>query len=355
MGRLANFYTSLADAEQDVELEEEELDEIDPLEYEQELFGLVSENIDAAEANGLVTADDADALRADLLDEHRARLEELMELDPDTFDEDDDDEDDDEDDDDEDDEEYYSDGTALATFAAATATPFAEALLEVGQAVGYGSVEAYAADLADYLGIDDEEAIGLLTGDLVPDEEVFDALADGFGLDDDTYEALSDLADEAREMVYEEEDADAEDAAYSFYQDRRVSELENQIAEFQTHQAIADRLSALERDIDDCLENAFMPPYAKDLILGNFERESDRVAAFSQVCAANNVDPDIELYAMERIVSTFRRCFEGNPIAQFGSEIMEPITERALNRATSVMAQAKRNVELRRAAVGISI
>lgn len=345
--RVAEFST-IADAVEELQLNDNEASDV---EVENELFELVSDNIDAAEESGLIDEDEADDLRADLVDEHRQRLEIIYGLDGGDNDDDDDDEDD-EDISEDDTEDYYDDsgyasGTSLATFR--SASPFADALLTIGDAAGYEEVEDLVADLADYLGIDDEAAVGLVTGELVPDEDVLDVIADGFGLDDDTYEVMAGLAEEEREGVYDDDDDDdEEEVRYSRYQDARVGQLENQIAEFQAQQVVSDQLAIVEREIDECVDNAWMPPVAKQILLGNFERETDRIAAFSQVCARNGVDPDTELYSLQRVVATFRRCFEGNPIASFGSEILDPLTPREEEELDEVWQQAEANHRLRR-------
>ncbi len=81
--------------------------------------------------------------------------------------------------------------------------------------------------------------------------------------------------------------------------------------------------------------------------MGSFDRESDRVAAFSQVCASNGVDVDSELYALERVIATFQRCFEGSPIAMFGSQIEDAISPQEEMHDEDVWAQAQANHALR--------
>ena len=57
-----------------------------------------------------------------------------------------------------------------------------------------------------------------------------------------------------------------------------------------------------------------MPPIAAETLIGNFSLDSDRMAAFSTVCARNAVDPATELYAMEKALEIFERM----PAIEFG-------------------------------------
>lgn len=249
---------------------------------------------------------------------------------------------------DEDDADYAY-GTDLATFAAAAEVEedsTASIILALAEETGYEDVESLIVDLSNAVGITDRQVVELLSGEAVPDAELAEAIAEAFGLDDEGTESFVNLAEvEADEGEDDEEDEDEEGADYSRHNDR-LAELEAQVAEFQTTGAISNRLIEIERTARLGVEQGWLPPIARDAILGNFEMHEDRVASFSQVCDANQVTPDVELYAIEKQLAVFEQM---GPIwARFGAIAQEPITERESNNQDSLRAQARRNAAARR-------
>ena len=60
-----------------------------------------------------------------------------------------------------------------------------------------------------------------------------------------------------------------------------------------------------------------------DLLLGSFEREEDRVAAFSQTAESNNVDLSTQLYAVLFALKADEEC--GDPRINFSSYVNERV------------------------------
>lgn len=342
-GVMATFNTAVPTLEQHVE-------NLDYMAEETEA------NIEEAYDAGELTDEEAAALLEDLDDDIEDRLDDLEdayeagEIDSEADDEYDDEEDDYDDDDE---EELYSYGTPLATFATA-APPVGQAILAMMEDAGYDSVEDGIEDLWGYLEdatgmeFDEEEIVGLITGESLPDAELAEVIAVGFDPDEETFELFADAVDSSLSALdgedggYEGDDLEEDvDAVYS-----RVNDLETQIAEFQTSSVINEELLDLEREARFGMEEGWLPPAAKEIILGDFELDQDRVAAFSQLCVSNQVDPATELYATRKTLEAFKAI--GPVWAQFGAMVEEPLTDAEIEEAEALQAQAQRNHALRK-------
>jgi hypothetical protein len=236
----------------------------------------------------------------------------------------------------------YADGTTLATFASATATRTGQALLELGAERGYEYVEDLVEDLADYTGLSDEDITGLLTGEYVPDDELAQTLAQGFEVDDETADEFYALVEEDLGSLGGEGEGDANYSAYA----AEVEELRSQVAEFQTTSAVNGALLDLERRARQGVDEGWLPPIAKEAILGNFELAEDRVASFSQLCVVNKTTPEVELYAIEKQLAVFEAM--GPIYGNFNAMVKEPLTEAEFRKGEEVSTQAKRNHEARK-------
>lgn len=320
--RLAQFAsaTALADVEQE---QGQELDYA----YNINLFNQTIANIQQGLDEGELSEEEAEELETNAVADLQERLGEDLG-----------DEDEDED---EDEEADYSDGTDLATFAAAT--DFGTALLELGQAEGYQSVEDLVVDLADHLGVEDEIVLGLITGELTVDdfedpEMVAHSIAEGFtptSQDEGVYNQFMSLAFQESETT-----ESPEAAQYSRYLLQRDQELNSLTAEFQslqTEQALRDEMADLEREARFGVDNGWLPPVAYSLMFGDFESDRERIAAFSQVCESNGVDMATELYAMQKQLELFQRC---GPLVRFGRVVDEPLPEHEQEEVNAVNGQA---------------
>lgn len=300
------------------------------------------DRIDEGYESGALDDETADALDEEALADYQALLSEQLGI------EIDDDEDEDEDEDY--DEGDYADGTDLATFS--SGTQLGATLLELGQAEGYDTVEDLIEDLSAQTGFDPNDLADVFSGQATMDdfedpELAAHTLAKAFSLtaDDETaYEGFMTIA--AGESGYDVEDGDSEEDAvdYSRYRldlerDRRVNHLEAQFSAAQETNAVQSELMELVREADlGCYEERWLPPAAYRAIIGNFEVDSDRFAAFSSVCDENQVDAATELYAMRRQLEAFKRC---GPFATFGATVAEDLDPNEAEAIGVMQASAK--------------
>ena len=305
---------------------------------------LLEATLDRIEEANDITDEEAEELAAQAEEDYLARIDELEALyEAGDIDSEEDDLDP-EDDEYEDGEGDYGDGTSLATFS--SGSPVGDALLVLGEEAGYETVEDLVLDLAELTGLSDDEIAGLITGEFIPDEELSDVILEGFGADDDTYEEFMEITDTLLEEAEGDEGDDEGDdeGNYSRYNarvDREVATLRSKVAEFETVGAISAQLDQLERDARHGVEEGWLPPVARDAIMGNFEASEDRVAEFSNICEINKVSPDVELYAMEKQIETFRAL---GPIwGQFGALVQEPLTPQEEHQQNQARTQAARN------------
>jgi hypothetical protein len=222
----------------------------------------------------------------------------------------------------------YSDDYESAEFS--VGNRFGAALLELGEEAGYDDLEDYCEELGKATGNDPADIFGLITGECVPDNELVLQLNELFQLSEE-YQAdlliagieargedVNDYLDEGDEEDEETEEDEIEEASYS-----RVNQLEKEMAEFKYESVVRDTLSELTEKAYHLVEAGYMPPVIAETLFGNFSLESDRIAAFSQVCNLSNVSPEVELYALEKILSTF----EHMPQIQFGYTAQEAYTD----------------------------
>jgi len=228
----------------------------------------------------------------------------------------------------------------------------------------YDSADNAFADIYEATGMTPDDVLDLIEGSAVPTEElteslvgVFDAtytdpnLADQFrGLAEIAVEEAI-LAEQANgqfdtpdgdEYYYSDVDDDYldDESAYSYaqngyanfgYGDPRVNELENKIAEFQMAQAVKEDLAAIERRAADGVANGWLPPIAYDVLIGDFNREDDRVAAFSAACGENKVSPDAQLFGMHYALGLFERCGPMLDFSAYSDEEYIPPEEIAMD------------------------
>lgn len=214
-----------------------------------------------------------------------------------------------------DDEVEYSANSDWANFSAGTA--FGQALLELAETEYEDPLEGLAV-IAEETGLSDEQLIGLIQGNFYPTEELasrigelFDTTADN----EDAYNGLLLLAEEAAgdsddedEDVTEIEDPE-EDAEYSALREEHETLLA-QFSQTQAENIVKDSLRDVEMRCQEGISNKWLPPAAMKIMMASFKSENDRLAAFSQVCEENDVDPDTQLFAMNYALEIFSRCGE---------------------------------------------
>jgi hypothetical protein len=307
----------------------------DELNYHADLYADTIENFDRLYQSGQIGDEDYLAMKANAFEEYQERIADASDVDAEDFEILDDmlgvD-----DYDYEDDYAYYSDGyddDYVAEFS--VGNDFGVALLELGEAAGYEDLEDYAEDLAEATGNNFEDILDLITGEAVPDDELALGISDIFGLDDDLAADLliagADARGEDLEDYFDFDDEDDyyddDDEDYSDYEDEetaeasyRLAEIEEELAEFKYTSTIKDALDTLMLEAADLVDEGMMPPSTFDILFSSFDLDSDRIAAFSATCNANDVDPATELYALEKIVDIFRRM---PPTVDFGYMVEE--------------------------------
>lgn len=302
--------------------------------------------IDEGLESGDIDEDEADELDAQALEDYQALLAEAMgvELEDEDYD---------------DDEGDYGDGTDLATFS--TSSQLGTAVLELGQSQGYETVEDLVGDLSEATGYDAEDLAALITGqasldDFEDPELTAHTLAQAFEVtagDDDAYDGFMNIA--AEESGYEIDDSGDDEVDYSRYRldlerDRKIDTLEAQFTAAQEENAISQTLMELTREADLGYEEGWLPPAAYKAIVGEFEMDTDRFAAFSAVCDSNEVDPATELYAMQKQLEVFKRC---GPFVKFGATVEEDLSPDEAEALQSVQASAKAYAKAVNAAVDL--
>lgn len=204
--------------------------------------------------------------------------------------------------------------------------------------------EAFS-DIMEATGIEEDDLEGFLTGQLEASPEFIDILNGLFeetatdtdsalglqlmgALDrgDTTEDELEDSEDE-EEYYDNEEDEEVEstdaEAVYS-YIDPRVQELESKMADFELNSELKTRLQEVADFAQQGIQERWLSKAKYDLLLGSFDREEDRVAAFSQTAESNNVDLSTQLYAVLFALKADEEC--GDPRVNFSSYVNEKVS-----------------------------
>lgn len=251
-------------------------------------------------------------------------------------------------------------------------TNFVPALLELIEA-DYETLEDGLLDIQENTGLEDEQIEGMLSGELVPTPEMVDILNELFyatsnndenalGLqvlaaldrgdleEEDLYDALENNEDEEEyeDDEYEEseesdEEVDAE-AVYS-YIDPRVQELESKMADFELNSELKERLNEVADFARQGIQERWLSKAKYDLLLGSFDREDDRVAAFSQTAESNNVDLSTQLYAVLFALKADEECGER---VNFSSYVSEPTNPIDMEEAALAQFQIQKMIEDKR-------
>jgi hypothetical protein len=323
--------------------------------------------IDDDLAQGLLTEEEAAQLEQDALEEFDAMEEELAA---------------EEGVDEEGDYSVYN--GVLANFSAGT--DLGGAVMEYIVAADPEDPEATIADLAWNLGLVDEEGyeldeeeaiaglIGIMSGEVAPDESLIEGIADYFELEDDEVEEMYELAEaELVDGEYGDEYDDEYDPEYEEgYDDpntavledeieqlegeldevgglaeeafSRVADMEANFALAQEQQDIAREFESLEREAYALVESGQMPPAIFDEHYGNFESREDQLAAFSQVCDSRHVDPETELYRLDGLNETYSGM---EPNINFSQMSYSEPNTADYEQDDALIAQAARNVRSR--------
>lgn len=333
----------------------------------EEALEVTLEEIEQQYEDGLITDEEADALEEDAIDE----FDEILESTDEGY------------------EEYSAYDGSLANFSAGTA--LGSTLMEHIVALDPYDPETTIVDLANQLGLVDQEGyqledddaiagvLGLMSGEVIPDESLIEGISDYLDLDEDEEEEIYNLVeDEVENLVgdedeYYEDDEDDEDE-YEYYDENgnvveklegeiegleneleqvggiaeeafsRIANMEAQFAQAQEQSNTSRQFEMLERDAYSLVESGQMPPAIFEDNYGNFSSTEDQMAAFSQVCQSRGVDADAELYRLEGLNDTYGQM---EPNINFSQMSYADGTVDDYDVDDAVLAQATRNVRSR--------
>lgn len=306
-------------------------------EQELEYLNLYSETIDSLEeayTNEEISEEELIGLKTQTLAELELALAELRGLTEDDLNEFTEDETE---------EQEYSMNTNYANFSTASAY-LVPAVMDLIDSHYEDREEAFS-DMMEVTGIDEKELEGFLTGQLEASPEFIDIISGMFeetatdsdaalglqlmgALDrgDTTEEELEEgeYQDnyEGYEELDEEEDGKVEPETNYSAVDPRVRELEFKMAEIERNSALKQKLNSIAEFAKKGLEERWLSRAMYDLVLGSFEKDEDRVAAFSQTADANNVDLATQLYAVLFTLKANEACGER---INFSSYVQEDV------------------------------
>lgn len=299
-------------------------------EQEREYVDLYSETIDSLEeayTNEKISEDELIDLKTQTLAELELALAELRGLTKDNLDEftEDDTE-----------EQNYSMNNNYANFSTASAY-LVPAVMDLIDSHYEDRDEAFS-DMMEATGINEEELEGFLTGNLEASPEFIDILNGMFEETATNPDAALGLQlmgaldrgdtteEELEKAEYEEEgDNDEEEEPETNYSavDPRVQELEFKMADIERTNALKQKLSSIADFAKQGLEERWLSRAKYDLLLGSFDKDEDRIAAFSQTANANKVDLATQLYAVLFSLKADEECGEK---INFNSYVREEIS-----------------------------
>ena len=94
------------------------------------------------------------------------------------------------------------------------------------------------------------------------------------------------------------------------------------MAEIERNSVLKQKLNSIAEFAKQGLEERWLSRAMYDLLLGSFEKDEDRVAAFSQTADANNVDLATQLYAVLFALKANEECGER---INFSSYVQEDV------------------------------
>jgi hypothetical protein len=304
-------------------------------EQEIEYVNLYSETIDSLEEayqKEDISEDELIALKTQTLAELEEALAELRGLTEDNLN-------DYEDDNEE--KQNYSMNNNYANFSTASAY-LVPAVMDLIDSHYEDRDEAFA-DIMEATEIDEDELNGFLSGDLEASPEFIDILNGMFeetatdpeaalGLQlmgalergDTTEEELEEGDEDYEEELEEDEDEEDEPEANYSYVDPRVQQLEFKMADIERTNALKQKLSDIADFAKEGLKERWLSRAKYDLLLGSFDKDEDRVAAFSQTADANRVDLATQLYAVLFALKADEECGERVNFSAFVKENITP-------------------------------
>jgi len=227
----------------------------------------------------------------------------------------------------------------------------------------FGTAEEAVETIMEATGLEEDDVLDLFEGAAVPDEsltidliELFDATAndpdaaeglfilandaflDAQEYNDEVEASLDeDFDDEDDEGEYDEEDDDDEDEEDDDEDDEDeteasygsgielgvlgdIEDVATQVAEFQMRDAINEELDDLEEYANKGIKEGWLSHGLKKMILGEFSKDSKRLAKFSSVCETNQVDAATQLYGMNYALKVIEALGPLNLLNVYGDE-----------------------------------
>lgn len=320
--------------------DQEEEQEMNPLELLNALFNETLGNIEDAFEGGIFDEEDMQIAKAELFQDYQAELAGLMDLDLDF----------------EDEEEYEYEDELVGAYGAnnsdvanfSSTSTFGAAVLELAE-YEYEDALDVIEDICEVSGHDFDTVVALLEGQFAPDDELataiaglFESLADEDVLDayvaaveDTQYQALGGEYDDEDEYE-DEEDEVVEELAYS------VGNLDDRLANFEASQAVNMHLAAQERRASQGIEEGWLTPHSYTRLFGDFASAEEQVASFSQVAAANGQDLNGMLFAIEYALDMAETA---GPVASFGMYVEQALSPAESAQARQIEQQARLNYQ----------
>ncbi len=270
--------------------------------------------IDSGLESGELTAEQAQAFKAQALNEYNEYVTEELDLD--------------DEDGDEGAESSYSSNRDLAQFAGSDS---GLAILQLAEVDYDGDLEAAIYDISVATGYEPKVVVGLIDGTYIPTPELKDQIASVVpsAQDPEVYEEFQSLDSEAYE---DESDEDGDEGAeYSAFQrqlaqfQRQNAELEARVNQAEFEKSVTTSLNQLERYADRLVHEGSLPPVAYNHLMGEFESSDDRLAAFSEMCTDGGIDAVEQLARIQYALEVFEKC---GPVAQFSQVAKQKISRK---------------------------
>jgi hypothetical protein len=237
----------------------------------------------------------------------------------------------------------YSDDSELATFN--VGSPYADTLLRIGAEAYYDEnsddydIEGLCIELADITGNEPEDILSLLQGEIAPSDEFTLLLSDHIGLPEEYVDELLVSGIEARgedinDYLEDEEEPDEdEESSYASDLESRVEFAEREVADIKAGRIISNELHGIEKRVWELVDQGKCTPHVANFFLGEFETVDDQIAAFSQTCHRNQVDPSSQLHGMNMVV----RVLEQLPsVAEFGYSVEDELSDEEIEESNEL-------------------
>ena len=244
--------------------------------------------------------------------------------------------------------DFYKGYENLIEFSSATVeNPFGAQLLSMCEDV-FEDVESAVVGLTEALAeagfdVDEDGVVGLMTGQILPSEELVDALT---GLTESEtevarlynsaaalYEAVAEAEEAGDIEVEDDEDFDTVEEDDEEYDDEDEDEIEVEAeaeaeplaAQLYSRQVITDTLNEYLEVADRMVEDRYLTPHVKDLLFGKSDK--NRFVNFSAACEEADASPAEYLKCIEFALNLFAEIGPSVNEAYFTSQVNEPIAK----------------------------